>query len=208
MVQLGVKNVCLKAVMANKTAAIRQVGALLVDGGNIAAGYVESMLRREQQANTYLGNGIAIPHGQPQDRELIHQTGIAVVQIPAGVEWNPGEVVHLVVGIAAKSDEHLQILTNLTHVLDDAAAVQRLTHTDDPTEIIERLTRGAAQADSDAGPGAAALGDFDRGLDVTITGAAGLHARPAAALVEVAKSFTAAIRVRHGAQVANGKSLM
>jgi len=54
-----------------------------------------------------LGNGIAIPHGQPQDRGLILETGIAVLQVPDGVEWNPGEIAHLVVGIAAKSDEHL-----------------------------------------------------------------------------------------------------
>jgi mannitol/fructose-specific phosphotransferase system IIA component len=47
------------------------------------------MLARERVANTFLGNGIAIPHGIPKDRGLIRQTGVAVLQIPAGVEWNP-----------------------------------------------------------------------------------------------------------------------
>jgi phosphocarrier protein FPr len=65
------------------------------------------MLGREK-ANTYLGEGIAIPHGLLNDREPIKTTGIAVVEVPQGVEWNPGEQVRLVVGIAAASDEHLE----------------------------------------------------------------------------------------------------
>jgi phosphoenolpyruvate-protein phosphotransferase len=208
MVQLGIKNVCLKAAIANKAEAIRKAGTLLIESDNIEAGYVESMMRREEQANTYLGNGIAIPHGQPKDRDMILKTGIAVVQIPDGVEWNPGEMVYLVVGIAAKSDEHLQILTNLTHVLDDEAAVQQLTHTDQPEIIIERLTRGDATASNGKRAIAAAAEDFDQYVDLTITGGAGLHARPATVFAAIAKGFEAEIRVRHGAVVANGKSLM
>jgi len=159
MVQLGIRNVRLKASIPSKVKAIQAVGELLTESGNIEAGYVDSMIRREAQANTYLGNGIAIPHGQPKDRDLILKTGIAVVQIPAGVEWNPGEIVHLVVGIAAKSDEHLQILTNLTHVLDDAAAVQQLSHTGDPELIVERLTRVAGSPARGHGQGAGATAD-------------------------------------------------
>lgn len=210
MVQLGVRNVRLKASIHNKSEAIQAVGELLTESGHIEAGYVDSMLRREQQANTYLGNGIAIPHGQPKDRDLILKTGIAVVQIPAGVEWNSGEQVQLVVGIAAKSDEHLQILTNLTHVLDDEAAVQQLAHTDDPEAIIQRLTQGATRGANDNGQGAGATSaeDFDQYVDLTITGGSGLHARPATAFAEIAKGFEAEIRVRHGETIANGKSLM
>ena len=210
MVQLGIRNVRLKASIPSKVKAIQAVGELLTESGNIEAGYVDSMIRREAQANTYLGNGIAIPHGQPKDRDLILKTGIAVVQIPAGVEWNPGEIVHLVVGIAAKSDEHLQILTNLTHVLDDAAAVQQLSHTGDPELIVERLTRvaGSPARGHGQGAGATADQDFDQFVDLTITGGSGLHARPATAFAEIAKGFAADIRVRHGDKVANGKSLM
>ena len=76
MIQLTESDVLLGARAASKEAAIRQVGQLLVQGGYIAPGYVESMLGRELQANTYLGNGIAIPHGMGKDRELIQRTGI------------------------------------------------------------------------------------------------------------------------------------
>ena len=69
-----------------------------------------------------IGNGIAIPHGLGADRDLIKKTGVSVVQFPDGVEWNPRQTVRIVVGIAAKSDEHLEILAALTDVLDDTAS--------------------------------------------------------------------------------------
>ncbi|MGB3201446.1 MAG: phosphoenolpyruvate--protein phosphotransferase [Nodosilinea sp.] len=203
MINLTPEDVRLKAIAPSKVDAIRQAGDLLVANGRIQPGYVDSMLARETQANTYLGNSIAIPHGQPAQRDLIVTTGIAVVQIPDGVEWNSGETVRLVVGIAAKSDEHLQILTNLTHVLDDPAAVQQLVETDDPQVIIDRLTGKSS-------PSGKALDTegFDRFVDVTIDAPTGLHARPATVFADLAKSFSAEVRVRYGDQVANGKSLM
>jgi phosphocarrier protein FPr len=204
MVTLGRENVRLGVAAANKAEAIRQVGNLLVESGFIQPTYIDSMLSREEAANTFLGNGIAIPHGLPNDRDLILNTGIAVVQLPDGVEWNPDEIVHLVVGIAAKSDEHLQILTNLTHVLDDAKAVEQLAQTSDVQLIIERLTRSPKPASDEP--------DLDlpdaQAVDVIIRGKAGLHARPATAFVDLAKSFESEIRVRYGHQIANGKRLM
>ncbi len=204
MVTLGRENVRLGFAAADKAAAIRQVGSLLVESGFIQPNYIDSMLAREEAANTFLGNSIAIPHGLPQDRDLILNTGIAVVQIPDGVEWNPDETVHLVVGIAAKSDEHLQILTNLTHVLDDPDAIQQLAQTDDVRMIIERLTRSPTPPSDHP--------DLDlpeaQAIDVIIRGKAGLHARPATAFVDLAKSFESEIRVRYGHQIANGKRLM
>lgn len=209
MIRLGLEDVRLNARVSSKAEAIQQAGNLLVESGHIQPQYVDSMMAREQAANTYLGNGIAIPHGLPQDRDLILKTGISVTQVPEGVEWNPGERVYLIVGIAAKSDEHLQILTNLTHVLDDEAAVQQLSHTADPQQIIERLTRAPSdRATAAIAADRAADRDFDQAVDLTIQGKAGLHARPATAFANLAKSFASEIRVRHGDRVANGKSLM
>ena len=99
------------------------------------------MLGREHQANTFLGNGIAIPHGMQKDRELIHHTGVSVVQLPDGVEWNSGQTVRLIVGIAAKSDEHIGVLSALTDVLDDPAVARQLGLTSDPEDIIAALNR-------------------------------------------------------------------
>jgi hypothetical protein len=117
-------------------------------------------------ANTYLGNGIAIPHGLPKDRELIVQTGISVSQFPEGVQWNQGvKRWYLVVAIAARSDEHIELLANLTDVLDDPETVQRLARTSEPADIIERLTQprdgGAVSTDAPAG----AADDFAKWVD-------------------------------------------
>ena len=204
MIDLTRETVRLAAQARDKTEAIRTAGSLLVASGNMQPAYIDSMLSREKVANTYLGNGIAIPHGLPKDRELIVRTGIAVTQFPDGVTWNPGETVYLVVAIAARSDEHIELLANLTDVLDDADTVRRLAKTRDAEDIIARLTqpRGAA-----AEP-APAPEDFAQWVDVVLTGPAGLHARPATAFVDVAKQYGAEIRVRHGSKVANGKSLV
>lgn len=206
MIELKPEDIQLKARAHSKEDAIRQAGQLLVDRGHIQPDYVTSMLAREHQANTYLGNGIAIPHGQPKQRHMILTTGISVVQLPDGVEWNPGETVRLVVGIAAKSDEHLQILTNLTRVLDDPAAINQLVETDTPQLIIKRLMGAEAAADT-SGRGIDTEG-FDQYVDLTIDAPTGLHARPATVFADLAKSFNAEVRVRYGDQVANGKSLM
>lgn len=202
MIRLNPDEIRLDVVVGDKSEAIRQVGQLLVESGHIQAGYVDSMAGREAQANTYLGNGIAIPHGMPKDREMILETGIAVLQVPDGVTWNEGETVQLVVGIAAKSDEHLQILTNLTHVLDDPEEVQKLAHTDDPQVIIRRLTQAASRGQT------AAAADFDHSVDLVIEEGTGLHARPATTFAEIAKGFDADIQVRYGDQSGNAKSLM
>jgi phosphocarrier protein FPr len=205
MIHLTKDVIQLRARAQSKEEAIRQAGRLLAEGGYIDPGYIKSMLGREQQANTYLGNGIAIPHGMQQDRELIQRTGVSVVQIPDGVTWNAGETVHLVVGIAAKSDEHLQILANLTDVLDDPQTVQRLAHTDDPQQIIQSLS-GARDGGSAPAPPAEDLSGA-KSVDVQVAGSAGLHARPATFFVDVASQFESDVRVQHNGKTANGKAM-
>lgn len=189
---------------ASKADAISQAVDLLSAAGKIDPRYGDSMMGREKVANTFLGNGIAIPHGLPKDRDLIHDTAIAVVQLPEGVEWAPGDTARLVVAIAARSDEHLELLSNLTDVLGDSAEADRLATTDNPADIIARLT-GA-----DPAPAAPAetLQDFGGGFEVKISGAHGLHARPATTLVDLAKGFDAEIRIRCGEKVGNAKSLI
>ena len=204
MITIDKGQIQLQSRAANKEEAIRQVGQLLVDSENIDAGYIASMLGREEVANTYLGNGISIPHGLPKDRDLIKQTGIAVVQVPAGVTWNPGETAHLIVGIAAKSDEHIEVLRRLTRVLGDEEQVARLTRTTDPRDIIESLT-GERPA---APPKSEDLADYANFFDAVVMNKTGLHARPAATFVDLAKHFQADIKVRHDTSAANGKSLI
>lgn len=207
MIQLTETTVRTGAHASTKQDAIRQVGDVLVAAGHIQPGYIESMFRREQQANTYLGNGIAIPHGQPHDRDMINQTSIAVLQVPDGVEWNEGERAYLIIGIAARSDEHLGILANLTDVLGDTATVERLAHTTHVHDIIESLSGSRVGESTSANEASDGAWDNTPAVDVTIASAYGLHARPATMFVDIAGEYAADVRVEYNGNVANGKAM-
>ncbi len=202
MLELSPQQVQLGASPKTKQEAIQLVARLLIENGNIDPRYIDSMFEREKVANTYLANGIAIPHGMPENREYILKTGIAVLQIPQGVPWNEGETVHLAVGIAARSDEHLGILRKLTGVVSDEEEAARLAVTTDKYDIIESLTGQRPESPT------ATTTDYEKYFDAVIQNATGLHARPAAELVALAKRYQANIRVRSGEAVADAKSLV
>jgi phosphocarrier protein FPr len=126
MFQLSVQNIHPGQQAGDKTDAIRQVASALVSAGNVADGYVDGMLAREQQTSTFLGNGIAIPHGTTDTRSQVLKTGVQVYQFPQGVAWGEGQTAYVAIGIAASSDEHLGLLRQLTHVLSDDSVAEQL----------------------------------------------------------------------------------
>lgn len=128
------------AKAVDKVDAIIQSGMLLVDAGYVAPSYVDGMLAREQEFSNYIGNGIAIPHGRYEDLINVYHTGMSILQLPKGVNWEPGEIAYLVIGLAAISDDHFRILSNIVDVLREPKDIQILIHTTDPKVIIERLT--------------------------------------------------------------------
>lgn len=135
MLQLSQQNIHLGAAASGKQDAIRQVAAALAAAGNVSAGYVDGMLQRELQTSTYLGNGIAIPHGTTETRGLVLNTGVQVFQFPQGIEWGEGQTAYVVIGIAARSDEHLGLLRQLTHVLSDEGVAKSLATTTSAEEL-------------------------------------------------------------------------
>lgn len=145
MTILSVERIRLGATAVDKSDAIRQAGDLLVASGCVQAGYVNGMLAREETMSTYLGNGVSIPHGQFDNRADILQTGISVLQVPDGVEWEDGEKAYLVIGIAASSDEHVGVLANLAEVIEDEELTLALIQTSDPELILTQL--GATRAE-------------------------------------------------------------
>jgi phosphocarrier protein FPr len=126
MFQLELQAIHTGASAQNKEEAIRQVAAALTAAGNVAAGYVNGMRAREQQTSTFLGNGIAIPHGTTDTRDLVQKTGVQVFQFPQGIAWGEDQIAYVAIGIAAKSDEHLALLRQLTHVLSDDSIAEQL----------------------------------------------------------------------------------
>src|SRR6266516_4028339 len=139
MTILSKDRISLQGNATDKADAIRQAGELLVKSGCVLTEYVDGMLKRETSMSTSLGNGVAIPHGVYENREHILQTGISVLQLTEGVEWDEGEKVYMVIGIAASSDEHVGVLSNLADVIDNEETLAELLRTDDPDIVVKYL---------------------------------------------------------------------
>ena len=135
MLELSESNIHLNANAADKQQAIEMAASALVQADNVENGYLQGMLAREQQTSTFLGNGIAIPHGTLDTRSMVKKTGVQVFQFPQGIEWGEGNIAYVVIGIAARSDEHLSLLRQLTHVLSDEDTTAKLAKITDVAEF-------------------------------------------------------------------------
>ena len=135
MLELSESNIHLNANAADKQQAIEMAASALVQADNVENGYLQGMLAREQQTSTFLGNGIAIPHGTLDTRSMVKKTGVQVFQFPQGIEWGEGNVAYVVIGIAARSDELLALLRQLTHVLSDEDTAAKLAKITDIAEF-------------------------------------------------------------------------
>ncbi len=144
MLEFDARNVRMGQQAADKAHALALVSAALADDGLTDPAYLTGLQAREAQGSTYLGQGIAIPHGTPDTRHLVQQTGIRLLQFPQGVDWGGGNLVYLAVGIAARSDEHLTLLQALTRVLGDEAmelALRDAKTADDLVALLQRKPR-------------------------------------------------------------------
>ncbi|MEX4475499.1 fused PTS fructose transporter subunit IIA/HPr protein [Haemophilus influenzae] len=135
MLELSESNIHLNANAIDKQQAIEMAASALVQAGNVENGYLQGMLARELQTSTFLGNGIAIPHGTLDTRPMVKKTGVQVFQFPQGIEWGEGNIAYVVIGIAARSDEHLSLLRQLTHVLSDEDTAAKLAKITDVAEF-------------------------------------------------------------------------
>lgn len=178
------------ASAANRDEAIARVGALLVAQGVVTDDYVVAMRAREEIVSTYLGNGIALPHGTSESKDAVRRTGIAVAQFPDGVPWGD-ERAYVVIGLAATSDEHIAVLSRLATILGDEAMCDRLRRTTDPDEIHRTLS---APGDDEA----EVLAESEAGeisVEMSVANPSGLHARPAAQIVNRVRDFRAEVTI-------------
>ncbi|QOV68715.1 PTS mannitol transporter subunit IICBA [Citrobacter sp. BDA59-3] len=139
--KLGADNVFLGRTASNKEEAIRFAGEQLVKGGYVQPEYVEAMLEREKLTPTYLGESIAVPHGTVEAKDRVLKTGVVFCQYPQGVRFGEEEddIARLVIGIAARNNEHIQVITSLTNALDDETVIERLANTNSVEEVLALL---------------------------------------------------------------------
>lgn len=123
----------------SKEEAIRRAGELLVERGCVEPAYIDAMLEREKLVSTYMGMGIAIPHGTAQAKGTVKKTAITMLQYPEGVDFGD-EKAQLVFGIAGIGNEHLDLLGKIAACLDDPEVLEKMKTTDDVDWILETLS--------------------------------------------------------------------
>nr|WP_024966343.1 PTS mannitol transporter subunit IICBA [Pantoea sp. IMH] len=140
--KLSAANIFLGNQATQKEQAIRFAGEQLVKGGYVEPEYVEAMLDREKLTPTYLGESIAVPHGTIEAKDRVLKTGVVFCQYPEGVRFGEDEedIARLVIGIAARNNEHIQVITSLTNALDDETVIARLASTTDVQEVLDLLS--------------------------------------------------------------------
>ena len=140
--KLTEKDIFLGLTAQNKEEAIRFAGQKLVDNGYVKPVYIEAMLERERLTSTYLGESIAVPHGTIEAKESVINTGIVFCQYPAGVKFGEeaDDKAKIVIGIAARNNEHLDVIAKLTNALDDPNIIAKLSSTTHFDEVLAILS--------------------------------------------------------------------
>ncbi|HJW49365.1 MAG TPA: HPr family phosphocarrier protein [Candidatus Limnocylindria bacterium] len=200
---LPASSVRVGASASDRDAAIDLVGAMLVDSGCVTRDYVAEMRARELIVSTYLGNGIALPHGTNEGRTAVLRTGLAVVQFPNGVAWGE-ESAYVVIGLAALAEEHIGVLSRLATILGDEVLCQRLAVTTDANEIYQTLSQPDGEPAAGHDP---PIRPDEIVRRLTITNPHGLHARPAAAVVARARAFEARVILEANGRRADARSI-
>ena len=119
--------------------AIRQTGAALLEAGAIDSSYIDAMLERERSVSTFVGEGVAIPHGTLAGKDSVKNDALVVLRFPDGVDWD-GNDVRVCVGIAARGNGHIALLSQLAIVLldpDKAAALRAATTSAEVYELLK-----------------------------------------------------------------------
>lgn len=131
-------NIVLNAKYANKEEAIKACADIFIKGGYTDESYKADMLQRDKEASVYLGNGVALPHGLASSKETIKNSGICFVQVPDGVDFN-GEKAYLLVGVAGKGEEHVELLGKIGQSLMDEGVIEKLKNSTSKEEVINLL---------------------------------------------------------------------
>lgn len=130
-IQLGLPSV-------DKETAIRAAGALLAKRGYVDADYADAMVEREKLVTTYMGMGVAIPHGTSEKKSTVKKSGAVMLQYPDGVDFGD-EKAYLIFGIAGVGDAHLDLLAHVCEVLEDEEALEMMKKTPDIKFVLTHL---------------------------------------------------------------------
>ncbi len=138
---LTIDNIHLNMPSVSKEAAIRYAGELLCSSGYVEPAYIQGMLSREEKFTTFIGNGVAIPHGENEVKECVIASGLVVIQYPEGIDFGDGNVANIVIGIAGKGNEHIQLLSNIAEAIEDDTLLNQMFTTEDKSFIFNLFSQ-------------------------------------------------------------------
>ncbi|EXX86874.1 PTS mannitol transporter subunit IIA [Paenibacillus darwinianus] len=138
---LSRSKVRLNVKVGDKNEAIRLAGQLLVNDGHVPPEYVDKMIERDSVSSTYLGNGVAMPHGTNESKSLIKSTGMSVLTVPGGVDFG-GQTANLIIGLAAVGSEHMEILSNVAVLVSDDDEMGRILEAGSAEELLSIFEQG------------------------------------------------------------------
>ncbi|WP_308750989.1 PTS mannitol transporter subunit IICBA [uncultured Clostridium sp.] len=129
-------NILLGLESESKEEAIIRAGELLFNNGYTKYEYIDSMLERENIISTYIGLGIAIPHGTESGKSEVEKAGVIVLQYPKGIKFGT-QTAYLLIAVAAKHDEHLEIISSIAKSLEDIELIEKIKTTTNPKDILK-----------------------------------------------------------------------
>jgi PTS system mannitol-specific IIA component len=135
---LQLAGIRLGATASSREEAVRLCGELLLSLGAVEKEYVDAMWERENIISSFMGEGVSLPHGTDASRQYVNFAQLVLVRFENPVEWD-GEKVKLCIGIAAKGDEHGELLGNLAEKLLDETSYKQLMESNSTPELLELL---------------------------------------------------------------------
>lgn len=135
---LSRESIVLDGTAVDKAGAITEAGNLLVAANVVPTQYVDAMHERETSVSTFMGNGLAIPHGTNEAKALINNSGISFIRYPLGIDWN-GKEVKYVIGIAGAGNDHMGLLGKIADVFLDKEQVAKLDAARSVDDILDIL---------------------------------------------------------------------
>jgi len=136
---LSEPSIRLDSTAADRFDAVRQCGAALLDAGAVDESYIDAMLERERTVSTFVGEGVAIPHGTLAGKEAVKKDALVVLRFPDGVDWD-GNAVQVCVGIAAAGGGHIALLSQLAEILLDPEKADQLRNATTSDQVYALLT--------------------------------------------------------------------
>lgn len=133
---LTLDNIVLGGKAQDRDAAIDEAGQLLVAAGAVDQAYVEAMHEREKSVSTFMGNGLAIPHGTNEAKESIYGSAISFIRYDEPIDWN-GKPAKFVVGIAGADGSHLGLLSKIAKIFGNKNSIAQIEQATTREEILE-----------------------------------------------------------------------